>query len=58
MLRERLNSLSLMSIEYDMLENRDFRDVINYFAQLKPGLMVNASYLVWITLLLSIHHSI
>lgn len=35
MLQERLNSLSLMSIECELLENIDFEDVINDFAQLK-----------------------
>ncbi|CAG9824299.1 unnamed protein product [Phaedon cochleariae] len=35
MLQERLNSLSLMSIGCDMLENKDFENVINDFTQLK-----------------------
>lgn len=35
MLQERLNSLSLMSIECDMLKNIDFKEVIDDFANLK-----------------------
>lgn len=35
MLQERLTSLSLMSIECDILNTIDFEDVINDFAHLK-----------------------
>lgn len=35
MFQGRLNSLSLMSIECELLENIDFEDVVNDFAHLK-----------------------
>lgn len=37
--QERLNSLSLMSIECDMLQNIDFEEIINDFAHLETYIL-------------------